>query len=111
MTLLFAVIISADLISAGDQSGCACLSGATPPAFLTTCDFSMRSLTPRRQSTTLPVTFAESSVPGWHSAALAAVAPAAALLAASTTCVGVVSAPVTDAPVMSNGAPLDGVMC
>src|SRR5690242_6096774 len=71
----------------------------------------MRSLTPRRQSTTLPATFAGSSVPGWQRAASAAVAPVAALLAASTTWVGVVSAPVTDAPVMSNGAPLAGVMC
>src|SRR4051794_14114598 len=71
----------------------------------------MRSLLPRRQSTTLPVTFAGSSVPGKHSAVSVGSAPATPLLAASTTCVGVLRAPVTEAPVMSNGAPGDGVTC
>src|SRR5690242_6801350 len=71
----------------------------------------MRSLTPRRQSTTLPATLAGSSVPGLHSSASAAAAPAMALVAASATGAAVASAGVTDAPVMSNGAPLDGVMC
>src|SRR4051794_1386856 len=61
----------------------------------------MRALLPRRQSTTLPATLAGSSVFGMHSSALAAVAPARAELAASTTGVAG-SALVTEAPLIVN---------
>src|SRR3954452_19313029 len=65
----------------------------------------MRALLPRRQSTTLPATFAGSSVLFMHSSAFAAVAPARAAFAASTSGVAG-SALVTDAPVIVNVPPL-----
>src|SRR4051812_28004740 len=62
---------------------------------------SMRALLPRRQSTTLPATFAGSSEFGMQSSALACVAPAFTALAASTSGVSG-SALVTDAPTIEN---------
>src|SRR3954451_2502861 len=61
----------------------------------------MRALLPRRQSTTLPATFAGSSEFGMHSSAWAAVAGALAAPAASTSGVSG-SAWVTDAPLIEN---------
>src|SRR4051812_19524137 len=61
----------------------------------------MRALLPRRQSTTLPVTFAGSSVFAMQSSALATGTPALADVAASTTGVAV-SALVTEAPLKVN---------
>src|SRR3954447_22902172 len=62
---------------------------------------STRALLPRRQSTTLPATFAGSSEFGMQSSALACVAPARAALAASTSGVSG-SALVTEAPTIEN---------
>src|SRR4051794_33036151 len=61
----------------------------------------MRALSPRRQSTTLPVTFAGSSVPALQSARSPAGAPGSPAAAASTTGVSG-SALVTDAPLIVN---------
>src|SRR3954462_181404 len=61
----------------------------------------MRALLPRRQSTTLPVTLAGSSVLFMQSSALAAETPARAAFAASTSGLAG-SAPVTDAPLNAN---------
>src|SRR5436305_14441360 len=83
----------------------------TPPASATTRDFSMRSLTPRRQSTTLPATAAGSSVSGSQSAAsVSGTAGVALACSASTTGVGVLSACVTEAPWIVKAGPLDGVI-
>src|SRR3954471_10148498 len=76
----------------------------TPPAFLTCRLLSTRALSPRRQSTTLPVTFAGSSVPGLQSAACAAATPARPDFSASTTGASG-SALVTDAPLIANVSP------
>src|SRR5262245_54548098 len=61
----------------------------------------MRALSPRRQSTTFPATFAGSSVPALHSDASA---PGSEALAASTTGVSA-SAFVTEAPLSVNVSP------
>src|SRR5918995_2838638 len=76
-----------------------------PPACWTTWLFSIRALTPRSQTTILPLTFAGSSVPGKQRATEAAGAPAAPAADERTTepVVGVVfdDAPVYDAPLPS----------
>src|SRR5436305_417314 len=56
----------------------------TPPASLTTLDFSMRGLTPRWHRTTLPVTLLEASESGKQRSASAVVTPVAAAPAAPT---------------------------
>src|SRR2546423_1357175 len=70
----------------------------TPPASLTTLDFSMRGLTPRWHRTILPVTLLEARESGKQRWASAVVTPVAAAPAASTISVLVGSAAVIDEP-------------
>src|SRR5262245_36081445 len=77
----------------------------TPPASRTTNDFSTRALTPRSQTTSLPVTLLGSSAPGMQRAASSSAAPAAAEARAATIGVGSVSGPVVDDPMYSSPLP------
>src|SRR4051794_33448555 len=75
----------------------------TPPADWTLSDLFIRALSPRRQSTMAPVTFAGSSVPSWHRAARAA-EPANPAAAASTSGAEA-RAPPTEAPLTVKPGP------
>src|SRR6478735_1122056 len=77
-----------------------------PPACLTAALLATRSLTPRSQTTILPVTLAGSSVPGKHSVVLVGFAPASPTAVETTSGAGPAPAP-TPRPVYL--APLPSV--
>src|SRR5215208_743856 len=70
----------------------------TPPARFTSKLFAIRSTTPRSHWTTLPAALTGSRLPGAHNFALASEADASLTLRDVTSCVGVVSGGVVEAP-------------